>query len=230
MENRIIRHRLALCAVSLICLFSASAGASVVWDLNPSDQNAPTGSTSEVYTSQGYSITAYGFDNNNGTGTPHELFFKSESPVNGASEVGLGLTNTVGNELQVSSNGTPFHFIQFDLTSILAAGLTDGRLSVGSIQSGEAFNIYGSNALGTLGTQLGGDFGSSFDNQFVALPDFGVYKYYSVVAAAVDVLPVAVSAEAPVIPEMSALLPIIALVLAVVATNGLRRRRDARAA
>lgn len=230
MEKQIIRHRLALCAVSLACLFTASAGASVVWDLNPNNQNGPTNSTSEVYTSQGYSITAYGFDNNSGTGTPHELFFKSESPVNGATEIGLGLTNTLGNELQVSGNGTPFHFIQFDLTSILAAGLTDGRLSVGSIQAGEAFNIYGSNGLGTLGTQLGGDFGSSFDNQFVDLPDFGVYKYYSVVAAAMDVIPVAVAADVPVIPEMNALLPIVGLIVAVVATNGLRRRRAAGAA
>jgi hypothetical protein len=201
----------------------------VVWDLNPNHLDQAAGSSTVAYTQAGYTITASGYDNNNGVGTAHELYYKNKTDNNGAVEFGLGLVNTTDNELQVGSDGTPFQFIQFNLTSIVAAGFTDGKVKVGSIQAGEAFSIYGSNAAGILGTQLGGTFGSATDNKFVSIPDFGLYKYYSVVSADGDVLPISLSAEIPAIPEMNALLPIIGLIVAVGATNALRRRR-ARAA
>jgi hypothetical protein len=72
------------------------------------------------------------------------------------------------------------HFIQFDFTSALAAGMMNGQLSVGSIQQGESFAIFGSNVLGTLGTQVSGIFGSAFDDQFVSIAGFGQFNYYSV--------------------------------------------------
>ena len=87
--------------------FVVSAQASIVWDLNPNQQNASVGSSSRTYTSSGFSITAYGFDNNGGIGTAHDLFYKSIPDINGATETGLGLTNTLSNELQ-----TGLHFIQ----------------------------------------------------------------------------------------------------------------------
>src|SRR5256885_16564055 len=90
---------------------AASASASVVWDLNPNDQNGPVGGSSHTYTSSGFSITAYGFDNHAGIGTAHDLFYKNVSPIGGATETGLGLVNTPKNELQ-----TGLQFIQFDFT------------------------------------------------------------------------------------------------------------------
>src|SRR5437868_12245185 len=60
------------------------AQATIVWDLNPSDQNGPTGGSSQTFTSSGFSITAYGFDNNSGIGSAHDLFFKNVSPIGGA--------------------------------------------------------------------------------------------------------------------------------------------------
>jgi hypothetical protein len=223
--NRVLR------TAAVICAFTTSAAwASVVWDLNPSHQNAAAGSTTETYTSQGYTITASGYDNSNGTGSPHELFFKNQPLNNGAVEFGLGLTNTRDNELQAGSSASnPFDFIQFDLAAITTAGLTNGKVKVGSIQAGESFSIFGSNTAGVLGTKLGGTFGSQFDNQFVNLPNFGQYKFYSIGAASMDVLPIALEADIPAIPEMNALMPIIGLVVAVVSTNALRRRRSARA-
>jgi hypothetical protein len=210
-------------AVVAIALLSASSSwAAIVWDLNPNHQNAPVGSSSRTYTSSGFTITAYGFDNHAGVGTAHNLFYKNVSPIGGAVEMGLGLTNTPNNELQAG-----LHFIQFDFTAALAAGMFNGQISVGSIQTGESFSIFGSNTLGTLGTQLGGTFGSAFDNQYVPIPGFGQFHFYSIMAAMDDVLPVSIRADIAPVPEMSALFPIIGLLVAVGATHVLRRRRVA---
>jgi hypothetical protein len=107
---------------------------------------------------------------------------------------------------------------------MLAAGMLNGQISVGSVQANEAFAIYGSNTLGTLGTQVGGTFGSAFDNQFVSIANFGQFNYYSIVAAADDVLPVAIQADLPPVPEMNALLPIAALILLLLAAHARRKR------
>jgi hypothetical protein len=211
----------AFCALLFVTLVAA-AQAAVVWDLNPTGANAPAGGSSHTYTSSGFSITAYGFDNHSGVGTAHDLFFKNVSAIGGATETGLGLTNTPNNELQTS-----LHFIQFDFTSALAAGMFNGQLSVGSIQTGESFAIFGSNALGTLGSQVSGVFGSTFDDQFVSIPNFGQFNYYSVMAMSDDVLPVAVRADLRPVPEMNALLPIAGLVLLVASANIWRKRRRA---
>jgi hypothetical protein len=211
------------CTVVFTALIASAASAAVVWDLNPNDLNAPVGSNTQLFTSQGFSITARGFDNNNGIGTPRELYFKNKPPSGGASEFGLGLV-TPHNEINAGPNG-PLNFIQFDVSAILAAGMFNGQISVGSLQAGESFAIYGSNTVGTLGTQLSGPFvGLSFDNQFVPLPDFGLYNFYSIVAETGNVLPIALSAEVAPIPEMNALLPIGALILLVFATNAWRKR------
>jgi hypothetical protein len=206
-----------LCAV-LCTVFAASSWGAIVWDLNPNDQNAPVGSSSRTYTVSGFSITAYGFDNNAGVGTPHQLYYKSVMEIGGAVERGLGLVGTPNNELQVG-----LHFIQFDFTAMLAAGMLHGQISVGSVQANEAFAIYGSNTLGTLGTQVGGTFDSTFDNQFVNIPNFGQFHYYSVVSMADDVLPVAIRADLPPVPEMNAMLPVAALLLLVFSASAWRK-------
>jgi hypothetical protein len=59
--------------------------------------------------------------------------YKNIPEVNGAVEFGLGLTNTVSNEIQPG-----LHFIQFDFTAALA-GMAMGQISVGSVQAGETF-------------------------------------------------------------------------------------------
>lgn len=223
MKN-ITRLHIAKILLLAAALFAVSSvRATIVWDLNPNLQNAPAGGSSHTYTSGGFSLTAYGFDNNSGIGTPHDLYYKSVPDIGGATETGLGLTDTRSNELQAN-----LHFIQFDFTAALAAGMFHGELSVGSIQQGETFAIFGSNALGTLGTQVSGVFGSAFDDRFVAIPNFGQFHYYSVMALSDDVLPVAVSADLPAVPEMSALFPICGLLAAVGSTHLLRRRRQNR--
>jgi hypothetical protein len=208
------------CVILFSGLMASSSWAAFIWDLNPLHQDGPVGSSSHTYTTAGFSITAYGFDNHGGVGTAHELFYKSEADIGGAVEFGLGLTNTPHNEIQAG----PLNFIQFDLTSILTSGFLNGRIKVGSIQANEAFAIYGSNTLGTLGVQLGGTFGSAFDNQFVNLPNFGQFNFYSIVAAAADVLPIAFAADMPAVPEVSTLLSIVALLALVLAHHVWRAR------
>lgn len=211
-------------AVSCTVLIAASSWGAIVWDLNPGDQNAPVGSSSRTYTVSGFSITAYGFDNHSGIGTPHELYYKSVMEIGGAVERGLGLVGTPNNELQVG-----LHFIQFDFTAMLAAGMMNGQISVGSVQEGEAFSIFGSNTLGTLGTQVGGIYGSAFDNQYVPIEGFGQFHYYSIVSMADDVLPVSIRADMPPVPEVNAIIPVAALLLLLVASSVWRKRCATRA-
>jgi hypothetical protein len=189
--------KIACCTLALA--FSSAQAGLVIWDLNPSNANGPVGSASHVFTSNGFSITAYGFDRVSGPDTGHELWFKNDSE-----DHGLGVTGTPHNELQVGPNG-PLQYIQFDLASILAAGFMNGQLKVSSVDPGEAFDIYGSNTLGHLGTKIslgGGPYGDEDNNTFVNIPDFGSYRYVSVVAAIDDVLPWALAANMPAIPEL----------------------------
>jgi hypothetical protein len=223
-------RRVAAIGAAIFLTAISPAFAAVVWQLNPNNTNGPVNSTTQSYTVDGHTITATGYDNHNGIGTPTQLFFKSEQPINGGAEIGLGVANTSDHEVTAGSSASnPFDFIQFDLTSIIKAGAESGALSVASVQSGETFSIFGSNTAGTLGTQLGATFGSSSDNTFVNLPNFGQYNFYSVAAASGDVLPVALSAAFPSeVPEMNALLPIAALLGAIAMFEVTRRRRFAR--
>ncbi len=226
----------------LVCAATFAASSAwatlVTWELNPGNLNQNVGSSSRSYTISGLvglpggqtsaTITARGFDNVAGTDTPHDLFYKSTGPIGGGSEHGLGVVGTFDNELGLNSDGSPAQYIQLDLRSILGQGFTGGEIEVGSVQSGESFRIFGSNTQGTLGTQLGSAFGSSFDEKFVAVPNFGSFQFISIAAGAVDVLPIAFRANFTPVPEMNALLPILGLITAISSTTILRRRRASR--
>lgn len=205
---------------------SSALSAFVTWELNPNGLEQNAGSAVIDYTVSGNTITARGFTNTPGFGTALELYYKQEGPIAGAGEHGLGIVGPPDHELQVNGDGTPAQFIQLDLRSILSLGFTGGELSVGSIQTGESFRLFGSNAQGVLGTQLPGTWGSAFDEKFVAIPNFGAFQFVSIAALNADVLPVAFRATP--VPEMNALLPIIGLLVAVSSAQILRRRRSLR--
>ncbi|MFN2476544.1 MAG: hypothetical protein ABR526_09435 [Chthoniobacterales bacterium] len=222
-RNFVVGTALAGCLVA-----AASASATLVrYDLNPTKVDAPAGSSTLAYTDQGYTITASGYNNANGQGTLTPLYFKNA----GAGEIGLGVANTTDHELQVgSSTSNPFDFIQFDLTMLRNAGATDATFVVTSLQATETFTLFGSNVAGMLGTQIGGTYGGS-DTSFTGsaqVPSL-LYNYYSVAAGSGDVLPVSLSFQVPApVPEMSALLPIIAL-LGLLGAVQVKRRRALRA-
>ena len=220
--NAIFRRTLGLVCCGFALVTSSAWATLVTWNLNPSGANADVGSNTQSYTVSGYTITASGYDNSGGIGSPHQLHFKDL----GASERGLGLTGLTDFELQVSSAGAPLQFIQLDLSSILAQGFINGQIEVGSVQSGESWNLYGSNTLGSLGVKLNGAaFGSSTDEQFVNVPNFGLYNFISVVTATGDVLPVAFQASFTPIPEAASMIPVLFLVTAATAIEIRRRRR-----
>jgi hypothetical protein len=222
--NRFLANSLrTLCCIG--ALTACSAWATVItWQLNPTAANGDAGATSLNFTQSGYTITADGYDNVPGADTPHELYFKNLAASGGGSERGLGLVGTLDNELQ-TSGGTPSNYIQLDLRSILSQGFTGLQISVGSIQPGESFLLFGSNTQGTLGTQIGGAYGSTFDDQFVDIT--GNFQFISVAAGALDILPVALRGTITPVPEMSTLFPIVGLIAAVSCTHILRRRRAA---
>jgi len=223
-SNHFLKTSLRILCLAFALAASSAWAAFTTWDLNPDSLNESVNSPSHDYTVNGSTITAHGYDNNNGVGTDHTLFFKNDPNDN--DEHGLGLVGTLHNELQVGPTGAPLHFIQLDLSSILAQGFIHGQLSVGSVQPGELFHLYGSNTLGTLGTLLnGGPFGSGVDNQFIDIPDFGTFHFISVVAAALEKMPVAFQAELAPIPEAASFIPVALLAISAALLEVRRRRR-----
>ncbi len=216
---------LAACALSAFAVAPANAVV-VTWDFNPGGQQGNAGASMLTYTQSGYNLTVRGYDNVAGADPLRELYYKNEGLSGGATERGLGLVGTGSNEFTEDGNGNPLNYLQLDLRSLV--GFTNGMIQVASLQAGEGYSIFGSNALGTLGVQLGGSFvGLAFDNVFVAIPDFGAYQFISIAAASGRVLPVAFRADITPIPEMSVIFPVLGLLVAVSATRVLRRRRSA---
>lgn len=186
----------ALSAFAFAVLASSAGAALVTWNLNPLNLNQSVGSASNTYTVNGYSITAYGFAGNN---SPAILYYKAEPPNGGANESGLGLRDSPFHELNAGAG----NFMQFDLSGIIDAGFFGGQVAVSSLQSGEGYKIFGSNTLGVLGTQIGGPFnGLSNDRQFVNIPNFGNFDFISIIANTGNVLPFALRANTPAIPEI----------------------------
>jgi len=209
---------LSVIAASFV-LASSTKAVLVTWELNPQGLNQDVGSNSVTLTQYGYSIVASSF---NANGTPVNLYFKNGGP----DELGLGVVSTPHHELE-AFNGAPAQFIQLNLSALFAhGGVTNGQIQVDSVQgnSNDTFTIYGSNTAGVLGTQIGTVYDSSSDQVFIPIPQFGAYKYVSIGALSGDVLPEAFAANCTVIPEMSALLPILGLFSAIGVSRLLRRR------
>jgi hypothetical protein len=142
----------------------------------------PTGTlpTSEVYTSSGVSITAYGYEN----GHAADLF----GNVNG-----LGL---VADGDQISSG-----FIQLDMKNFWALHPTGVDITVGDVQPGEEWEVFGSNTLGSMGVEI--QTGTSNTPVSTALAsDADDYRYLSITAAMCsDVVLSGISGNVSATPE-----------------------------
>jgi hypothetical protein len=169
-----------------------------------------------TFTSSGYSITAYGFDVVSGPDTPHELYYKDApgSPY----DHGLGFVGTPHNEIQTDN------YIQLDLSLILSQGFTNGQIKISSVDPSESFSLYGSNTLGSQGTFLN-TYGDSTNNSWVSVPNFGAYKFISVIGATGDELVWAFKATVTPIPEATSIIPATLVALAATAFEARRRRR-----
>jgi hypothetical protein len=156
--------------------------------------DSPTGqlNTSQQYFSDGILITAYGYSH----GDPDDLYGKN----NGGDESGLGLMGDSDHEIQDNS------FVQLNLTNLWVLHPESVQMSIGSVQSGESWEIYGSNKLGTLGTKIqSGDLDAP--STFTLTSTAENYKYIDVEAMCGDVLLSTLSANVPVecVPEPGSL-------------------------
>ena len=170
--------------VALVCTLAAHAG-TVTFDLS-----MPSGllGVSQMYTAGPFTITAFGFD---GTGAPTDLYGKNL----GFDETGLGLNNDPSGQHEISG----MNYIQLDLTSLLHnPGLA---ITIASVQTGETFDIYGSDTMGTLGSLL--FMGNSTDDQVpISLTGgLGGFDFYSVMATNGNVIIENVAATTSTVPE-----------------------------
>jgi hypothetical protein len=182
----------------------------IVWDL--STPAGPVNSPHTYLDTTGtYAIVASGFSTTNaaptaGTWTPGavtvaQLFGKVDVPT----ETGLGLNTPVGTpdfEIQMKT------MIQLDLADLIAKGLTNPILSIGSLQAGEAFAVFGSNTAATTAGATGTlvDSGTGLpDSQSFALAGYPANRYDWITATSGDVV-ILEGFTAAAVPEPGALL------------------------
>jgi len=167
-----------------ILFSSLITGALFLWPLSASalsySFDSPLGNigNTHIYSVAGApNITASGFLNDGHTA---DLFGKNDSP----SESGLGINNENDHEID------NLHFVQLDLSGLWAISPSGLTMTIGSAQSGEGFNLFGSNSLSSLGTQLSGYTTSTSGDvttvTFGSLPNN--FKYLGVQATNGDVL------------------------------------------
>jgi uncharacterized repeat protein (TIGR01451 family) len=148
---------------------TSGCSSTTTWDFSTP---AGTLGTSHAYTVNGITITAYGYNNANSLVA---LYGKNL----GGDENGLGISGTVDNEITTTT------YVQLDLAQVIAAGALNPAVMINSVQSGEAYNIYGSSSQGNLGTLIGS---GATDNAWFPMPGYPTYRFISIRASAVDVL------------------------------------------
>ncbi|MGH9454460.1 MAG: PEP-CTERM sorting domain-containing protein [Terriglobia bacterium] len=133
----------SIAAVVGAMMFLATTGwasltpSQITWNFN---NPAGTLGTSQTYTVDGITLTAYGFSSaNNNT----DLFGKND----GGDEDGLGLNSFPDHEIGGSG------FVQLNVSPLLGQ-FNGGFLTIGSVQKGETYDIWLSNTLGQLGTEI----------------------------------------------------------------------------
>lgn len=182
-----MRQFLLLAALLALVVITPAGAAPIVWDFSSHGVNVPLFAVPEVFTSGGFSIGAYAY-----IGTASATLFSKKG---GGDEDGLGIYRKKWDKgthswvLDGDQEIQAGDFIQLNLMGL--AGLSDFKLKIGSVQSGESYKIWGSNTLGVKGTSLGT---GTLNNMFFDIPTALSYKYLSVTAPTGDVLVMAASA------------------------------------
>ena len=218
--NRFLTKALrTLCCAG--ALSSCSAWATVVtWQLSPGGVGGNVGATKALSQSV-YTTAARGFDSTTVTDASHQLLFRTAPESGAASETRTGLADTLNNKLQAGDTD-----IQQESRSALYQG--GGQSSASSKQPDESLLFVAANTPARPTTELDEALArNTFDEEFVSVP---TVQFASTAPGARDVSMVSGAAgntdPAPV-PEMSALFPIVGLIVAVSCTQILRRRRAA---
>jgi hypothetical protein len=159
-----------LCLMAAILCIALPASANSL----PYSFGIPTGTlgVSQAYTVNGITLTAYGFDNS----TPINLYGKND----GGDETGLGISRAPDHEIQT------YNFVQLDVTNLHSLNILSALISMGSVQEGEGWKLYGSNTLGSLGTLLMS--GSQDMGSTDIMSDIKQYDFIGIQASSHDVL------------------------------------------
>jgi hypothetical protein len=178
----VVYGRLSLSSASTLNLFSSLTTQGAL-------NNTNTLTFTDDYGSG--SIVASGFHSNGGSLTP--LFYKT----GGADETGLGMLVDPSGDHEI--NGT--QSVQLDLSSLLTQyathslfSIVSATISLGSVQGGESYAIFGSNTAGSgsSGSLLGGS-ASNDGSLTLSLAQLDQFKYISITAPKGNVLVDAVS-------------------------------------
>ena len=221
-----LSQKLALMTTISLCISAVSASASTItWDWG-NLAGGPVGSS--VYATagtpaSGILLTDRGYDSD---GTPHQLFWK----IAGSDEHGIGFVGTSSSELTLTADGSaPANFMQIDVSPIYLT-FDNAGLRIQSVTGTEAWDLWGTNTLGTLvgATQLIN--GSTQANVFTAFPAWGTYAYYDLTVhpdpshAADNVLLDAVQADSSVPEPSTATLLLVGTGLVVLSRRWTRAR------
>jgi hypothetical protein len=213
--NRILTKALRLLCCAGV-LTACSAWATVVtWQLSPSGASGNVGATKALPQS-GYTTAAWGVDNTPVTDASHQFLFRTAPASGTAGETSTGLTGTLNNRLQASDT---------DIQSRSALSQGGGQSSAGSKQPDESLLFAASNTQARPATELDEAMARTFDEDFVSVP---TVQFASAARGSTDMSVISATNVGVVpVPEMSALFPIVGLIVAVSCTQILRRRRAA---
>jgi hypothetical protein len=181
-------------ALVTLSLSSASAG-TITWNLTGSTSQqlgvsdtliSTTGNVSMIF--NGYITNTTDVPSSNSVGTTWSaasaLATALFSKVGGGDETGLGIAADPTKDHEIFKNS----FIQIDISGLLAQKTISAlQLVIGSVQSGEGFDIWGSNTAGMPGTLIYNGT-SSMDDVGFSVPSYGSYRYVSISASANNVL------------------------------------------
>ena len=159
------------------------------------DFASPTGKlgTSQVYISDGETLTAYGFRIGKGdTITPTDLYGKQSGP----DENGLGINFDPGKDHEISAQT----FVQLDISGLSSSTI---GLDIGSVQAREGFAVYGSNTLGSLGTWISSG-GHNMDGVLFT-NNYAGYQFLDITATNNNVVLGALTATTSPTPEPATL-------------------------
>ena len=181
---------LATLTGTLLCLLTPASAVDLSYSFD-----SPTGNlgNTHIYTNNGVSITAYGF--NKSPSHTLDLYGKND----GGNENGLGLNIDPDHEISITN------FVQLDMSQVWATNPTSLTMSIGSVQQGEGWSLYTSNVLGSLGTLL---FSGTTDapNTFPVFPIPNGFQYLSVTASHNNVLLSTLDTKGVSVPEPTTML------------------------